>query len=155
MILPMSKLGRTSGNYETETIRSAWSEVTVGADESGSPLSYWQTPQNALGKSTLGTSAEPNEFWGLRENGAPLEVVADLTALVAKRGTFFIDATGTVFVNPKSVDEIGNPFNDRDPNANEYRATYRIAGESGSQDISIQPNEYSRLADFIVEAVEG
>jgi uncharacterized phage protein gp47/JayE len=155
MILPMSKLGRTSGNYETETIRSAWSEVSIGTDESGSPISYWQTQQNALGQNTLGTSAEPNEFWGLRENGTPLEVVADLTALVAKRGTFFIDATGTVFVNPKSTDEIGNPFNDRDPNANEYRVTYRIAGESGSQDIVIQPNEYARLADFIIEAVEG
>jgi len=155
MILPMSKLGRTSGNYETETVRSAWSEVVVGADESGSPISYWQTPQNALGQNTLGTSAEPNEFWGLRENGTPLEVVADLTALVAKRGTFFIDTTGTVFVNPKSADEIGNPLNDRDPNANEYVVTYRIAVESGSQDIIIRPNEYARLADLIIEAVEG
>jgi len=156
VILPMSQLARIGGNYETnEIIQSVWTEAVVGTDASGNPVSYWQTLRNALLKNTLGTSAEPNEFWGLRENGTPLKVVSDLTELVATKGTFFIDATGTVFVNPKSVDEVGNPLNDPDPNNNVYGATYRISGESGSQDIVVNPNEYARLADLIVEAVEG
>jgi len=156
VVLPMSQLARTSGNYETnEVIQSTWTEAVVGSDSSGNPVSYWQTLRNALLKNTLGTSAEPNEFWGLRENGTPLKVVADLTELVATKGTFFIDATGTVFVNPKSADEVGNPLNDSDPNNNVYAATYRISGESGSQDIILNQNEYARLADLIVEAVEG
>lgn len=153
VILPLSKLARVDGSYETnEEILSDWSEVVVDASTG---VSFWQTPQNALRNNTLGTSAEPNEFWGLRESGTALKLVADLTALVAERGTFFIDATGTVFVNPKSVDEVGNPLNDPDPNNNEYAATYRISGESGSQDILIQENEFARLADLIIEVVEG
>jgi len=152
VILPLSKLASVDGSYETnEEILSAWSEVVV---DTLTGVSFWQTPQNALGNNTLGTSAEPNEFWGLRENGTALKLVDGLTALVAEKGTFFIDATGTVFVNPKSVDEIGNPFNSSDPNDNKYAATYRISGESGSQNILIQENEYARLADLIIEVVE-
>lgn len=155
VVLPMSKLARVDGSYETnETVLSEWTEVVVGTDASGATVSYWQTSQNALMRNTLGTSAEPNEFWGLRESGTPLEMVDGLTALVSKRGTFFIDATGTLFVNPKSVDEVGNPLSDSDPNENEYLVTYRISGESGSQDININLNEYARLADLIIEAVE-
>lgn len=156
VILPLAKLARVDRSYETgEIIQSEWSQVIVGTSESGEPVSYFQTPQNALQKNTLGTSSEPNEFWGLRENGTPLKVVDGVTALVAERGTFFIDVTGTVFVNPKSVDEVGNMFNDPDANNNEYAATYRIAGESGSQDIIIQPNEFAQLADLIIEVVDS
>ncbi len=150
----MAKLARVDRSYETnEIIQSEWSQVVVGTSESGEPISYFQTPQNALQNNTLGTSSEPNEFWGLRENGTPLKVVDGITALVAELGTFFIDVTGTVFVNPKSIDEVGNEFNDPDANNNEYAATYRIVGESGSQDINIQPNEFAQLADLIVEVV--
>ncbi len=152
VVLPMSRLARIDGSYETnEEILSDWSEVIVDAQTG---TGFWQTPQNALMNNTLGTSAEPNEFWGLRESGTALKLVDGLTALVADKGTFFIDATGTVFVNPKSVDEVGNPLNDPDPNNNEYAATYRISGESGSQDILIQENEYPRLADLIIEVLE-
>ena len=157
LILPLLKLARVDGSYETnEEIGSSFTKVVAGTDqETGEEVSFWQTNQNALKKNTLGTSSSPNEFWGLRENGTSLNLVPGISELAANTGSFFIDVTGTVFVNPKSVDEVGNAFSDPNPNNNTYKATYRIIGEAGSQNIIVNENEFVRLADLIVEIIEA
>ena len=157
LILPLLKLARVDSSYETnEEISSSFTKVVAGTDqETGEEVSFWQTNQNALKKNTLGTSAEPNEFWGLRENGTSLNLVPGINELAATVGSFFIDVTGTVFVNPKSIDEVGNAFNNPDPNNNTYEATYRIVGEAGSQNIIVNENEFVRLGDLIVEIIEA
>ena len=91
----------------------------------------------------------------MRENSTSLTLVPGINELAANAGSFFIDVTGTVFVNPKSIDEVGNAFNDPDPNNNTYEATYRIVGEAGSQNIIVNENEFVRLADLIVEIIEA